>query len=109
MIGVAISHMLFLHLYSRHSPGATPAESCVSLSMQYLQVSGWTRWNFVQISCQPTPTSTRPFRSMMLMGIAGQPVEIIHQRLDRPGVDDVGQLPVAVYGGGWLSIPLAFG
>ena len=35
-----MSHMLFLHLYSRHSPGATPVESCVSLSMQYRQVSG---------------------------------------------------------------------
>ena len=38
--GVAMSHMWFLHLYSLHSPGGTPAESSVSLSMQLAHVSG---------------------------------------------------------------------
>jgi hypothetical protein len=33
--------------------------------MHRFRVSGWTRWNFVQTSCQPDPVWTFPSLSMM--------------------------------------------
>jgi len=48
-------------------PGATPRESIVSLSWQFMHICGLTRWNLVQMSCQPTAISTLPSVSRMAL------------------------------------------
>ena len=93
-IGVAASHMPFLHRYSLASPTGMSAVSTVSLSMQYAHVSGFTRWKRVHTSCQPAPTITFPSQVDQRHRDVRELVEVVHHRLQRRRVDEVGELQV---------------
>ncbi len=65
--GDQVPHVVLAFVRPELSRRNTHGQDPCRFRWHLFRVSGWARWNFRQISCHPTSTSTRPLRSIMLI------------------------------------------